>query len=299
MPEFVRDAIADVFDKGDAIFDSFESLPGRVRDVISSTLEDALTDPGGWSLDSMVDRMSDELPRADPEDLETIARTESASVLNEAREEGYRDRGLDDAKFKWAGPSDSRTTDACERLKAETNPDFGGTPVTLPKLIDKEEAVQADEFPNLSFRKHTIHPNERHTFVRVAGTGGDDEPDVDLSDVDVPDASEFADTGDAVEPAELSAKSHDEHYGDVVERVAKATNVTRRVGQIEDALGAPLPVVLRECLESAGSTRGAHKELNRRLSDADDWDIDEDGKVSTATIYEWADRYSGHVDHLT
>lgn len=299
VPEFVRDAIAEVFDKGDAIFDSFESLPGRVRDVISSTLEDALTDPGGWSLDSMVDRMSDALPRADPEDLETIARTESASVLNEAREEGYRDRGLDDAKFKWAGPSDSRTTDACERLKAETNPDFGGTPVTLPKLIDKEEAVQADEFPNLSFRKHTIHPNERHTFIRVAGTGGDDEPDVDLSDVEVPDASEFADTGDAVEPAELSAKSHDEHYGDVVERVAKATNVTRRVGQIEDALGSPLPVVLRECLESAGSTRGAHKELNRRLSDADDWDIDEDGKVSTATIYEWADRYSGHVDHLT
>jgi len=118
-------------------------------------------------------------------------------------------------------------------------------------------------------------------------------------DVEVPDASEFTAEDAPIEPAELSAKSHDEHYGDVVERVAKATNVTRRVGQIEDALGAPLPVVLRECLEDAGSTRGAHKELNRRLSDADDWDIDEDGKVSTATIYEWADRYSGHVDHLT
>jgi hypothetical protein len=248
----------------------------------------------------MVDRMSDELPRADPEDLETIARTESASVLNEAREEGYRDRGLDDAKFKWAGPSDSRTTEACEALKEQTNPDFGGDPVTLPKLIDAEESVQAEHFPNLSFRKHTIHPNERHTFVRVAGTGGD-EPDVDLSDVDVPDASEFTAEGGPVEPAELSAKSHDhdDTYGDVVDRVAKATNVTRRVGQIEDALGAPLPVVLRECLESAGSTRGAHKELNRRLSEADEWDIDEDGQVSTATIYEWADRYSGHVDHLT
>ena len=305
VPEYVIEQIESVFDAG-AIFEDFKSLPGRVRDVISGTLEDALTQSQGWSLDSMVDRMSDELPRADPDDLETIARTESSKVLNEAREEGYRDRGLDDARFYWQGPGDSRTTPACEDLKIATGQASGdaeaftnppGEPVSLSKLVDLERQAHDYHFPNLSFRKHTLHPNERHTFVRAAGTGGD-EPDVDLSGVEVPNADAFTAEGGPVEPAELSAKSHDDHYDDVVERVAKATTVTRRVGEIEDALGASLPVVLRECLESAGSTRGAHKELNRRLADADDWDIDEDGKVSTATIYEWADRYAGHVDHL-
>jgi hypothetical protein len=308
VPEYVVEAIEDAFDAG-GIFDRFESISGRVRDVISDTLEDALTDPDGWSLDSMVDRMSDELPRADPDDLEMIGRTESSNILNNAREDGYRDRGLDDAKFYWQGPSDSRTTEACEDMKIATGqvsgnadafPNPPGEPVTLSKLVNLERQAQQTHFPNLDFRKHTLHPNERHTFVRAAGTGGDDEPDVDI-DVDVPGADAFDAEDAPASPAELSAKDHDhdDSYKTVVDRVAKATNVTRRVGQIEDALGSPLPVVLRECLESAGSTRGAHKELNRRLSEVDDWDIDEMGRVSTATIYEWADRYQGHVGHLT
>jgi hypothetical protein len=307
VPEYIVDAIEGQFDAG-AIFDEFASLPGRVADVISSTLEDALTQPQGWSLDSMVDRMSDELPRADPDDLEMIARTESSNVLNNAREDGYRDRGLDDAKFYWQGPGDSRTTDACEDMKiatgqesgtAEAFPSVPGEPVSLSKLVDLEEQAQATHFPNLDFRRHTLHPNERHTFVRATGTGSGDRPDVDV-DVDVPGADAFDAEDAPVSPEQLSAKhDHDERYEDVVDRVAKATSVTRRVGEIEDALSDPLPVVLRECLEEAGSTRAAHKRLNERLAECDDWNIDEDGRVSTATIYEWADRYSGHVDHLT
>jgi hypothetical protein len=294
VPEYVRNAIADVFDTGDAIFDRFESLPGRVRDVISSTLEDALTDPGGWSLDSMVDRMSSELPRADPGDLETIARTESASVLNEAREEGYRDRDLDDALFYWQGPDDSRTTDACEALKDDTNPSHGGDPVSLPELVNKEREVHGEHFPNLSFRKHVIHPNERHTFVRATGTGTDFEPDVD-----VPDAEDFEPESGPVTPQELSAKhDHDTTYGDVVDRVSKATNPTRRMREVEQALGNHIPSILRECLESAGSKEGALRELNRRLVEAEEYDHEERGQVSKPTLYDWASRYDTHVDHL-
>ena len=294
VPEYVRNAIADVFDKGDAIFDRFESLRGRVRDVISSTLEDALTDPDGWSLDSMTDRMSDKLPRADPDDLETIARTESASVLNEAREDGYRERGLDDAKFYWQGPDDSRTTDACEALKDDTNPSHGGEPVSLPELIDKQREVHGEHFPDLSFRKHVIHPNERHTFVRATGTGTDFEPDVD-----VPDADDFEPDSGPVTPQELSAKSHDEHYDDVVDRVAKATNPTRRMREVEQALGGHIPTIIRECLESSGGSKeGALRELNRRLVEAEEYDHDERGQVSKPTLYDWAGRYDTHVDHL-
>ena len=294
VPEYVVEQIEAVFDKGDAIFDAFESLPGRVRDVISDTIEDALTDPGGWSLDSMVDRMSSELPRADPEDLETIARTESASVLNEAREEGYRERDLDDAKFYWQGPDDSRTTDACEALKDDTNPSHGGSPVSLPELVNKEREVHGEHFPDLSFRKHVIHPNERHTFVRATGTGTDFEPDVD-----VPDADDFEPESGPVTPQELSVKhDHDTTYGDVVDRVSKATNPTRRMREVEQALGGHIPQILRECLESAGSKEGALRKLNNRLVEAEEYDHEERGQVSKPTLYDWARRYDTHVDHL-
>lgn len=296
VPDFVLTALEDVVDRG-AVFSDFASVPGHVADTIRDTLSESLTQSQGWSLDSIVDNLSDALPRADPDDLETIARTESSKILNEAREDGYRDRGLDDAKFKWVGPDDDRTTDACEDLKDMTNPDHGGTPVTLPKLIDAEENVHSEYFDNLSFRKHTIHPNERHTFVRVPGTG-DDAPDVD-----VPSADDFADqfeAGDAnVEPVEAS-KAHDETYADVVKRVAKATNPTRRMQELEGVLGNHVPNLLRECLEAAdGSKRGALRKFNRRLAEADEYDVEERGKVSPNTLYDWIDRYDTHVNHLT
>jgi len=301
VPEYVVDQVEDVVDT-DGIWEDFKSLPGRVADVIQDTLKDALTQPQGWSLDSMVDRMSDELPRADPDDLETIARTESASVLNEAREDGYRERGLDDALFYWQGPDDSRTTEACEDLKDDTNPSHGGDPVPLSELVAKERNVHAEYFDNLSFRKHLIHPNERHTFVRATGTG----TDIDV-DVDVPSAAEMQDEFDAgdaaAEPAELSAKGvdhdHDERYHDVVKRVAKATNPTRRMREVEQALGGHIPAILRECLEASnGSKEGALRELNRRLVEADEYDHDDRGQVSKPTLYNWAGRYDTHVDHL-
>jgi len=297
VPEYVIDALQQVVDRG-AVFDDFKSVPGRVADVIEDALADALTEPNGWSLDSIVDRMSDALPRADPADLETIARTESAKVLNEAREEGYRDRGLDDAKFKWVGPSDSRTTDACEELKDRTNPDHGGTPVSLPELTDEERDVHADHFPNLEYRKHTLHPNERHTFVRVPESGVDD------FDVDVPDADEISVDTAAIEPQELSidgnANDHSDAYADTVDRVVKQTNTTRRMREVESALGTPMPTALRECLESSdGTKRGALRELNGRLRAADDYDHDANGVVSPNTLYAWLSAYDTHVDHLT
>lgn len=297
VPDYVIGQIEEVIDRG-SVFDSFDSLPGRAANAIRNTLSESLTQPQGWSLDSIVDNMSDALPRADKGDLETIARTESAKVLNEARETGYVDRGVDDAKFYWQGPDDSRTTDACEELKDMTNPSHGGEPVSLSKLIDAERAVQSEYFENLRFRKHILHPNERHTFVRDRGTGG---PDID---VDVPTADDIdVDIDDPpVAPQSLSAKDdHDDDYADVVDRVAKATTPTTRMRELEAAFGGThIPTVLRECLEASdGSKEGALRELNNRLSDADEYDVEERGKVSKPTLYNWIQRYDTHVDHLT
>lgn len=167
VPEYVKDHIREAINRGNAVFQAIESIPEQAQKTLEGILEDNLTQDQGWSLSSVVDDMSDAWPGVGKEDLEVVARTETASVLNEAREIGYEsfpDSG--DDRFYWQGPSDSRTTDACEELKDETNPQHGGTPVTMNELVRLQEQVQEQHFPSLSFRKHTVHPNERHTFVR-------------------------------------------------------------------------------------------------------------------------------------
>ena len=167
VPDYVKDMIREAIRAGKAVFQDIESVPDETIERLEGILEDNLTQPQGWSLDSVVDDMSDAWPGVDEADLEVVARTETASVLNEARERGYEDfPDAGRAKFYWQGPSDSRTTEACEELKERTNPQYGGTPVSMNEMVREQEELQMKHFPNLSFRKHTLHPNERHTFVR-------------------------------------------------------------------------------------------------------------------------------------
>ena len=175
VPDYVLEQISMAIDSG-AVFDDFKTLPARVVEEVKGLLEDNLTQPQGWSLDSVVDDFKDVFPGVPEEQLEVVARTETASVLNKAREEGYQSREESGRfRFKWVGPSDNRTTDACTELKERTNPDHGGTPVSLPDLKRMEQEVHAEHFNNLEFRTHTIHPNERHTFVRVVADPLDEE----------------------------------------------------------------------------------------------------------------------------
>ena len=167
VPEFVMDAIESVTPT--SIWPDFESIPGALPTSIADHVLDTLTQPQGWSLSSISENIREAFG-VDPEDADLVARTETAKVLNEAREEGYRDAGAlepDDGEedprlFKWIGPSDHRTTDACRELKERTE---GG--VTFDELIELEKEITEEYFPSLDFRKHVIHPNERHTFVET------------------------------------------------------------------------------------------------------------------------------------
>jgi hypothetical protein len=181
LPEYVREKVSDAIDAG-AVFDKFESVPERVAEQVEDLIEDSLLDPEGWSLGEVADGLQESFDALSEGQAETVARTETASVLNEAREQGYEERP-DSAsqKFMWVGPDDSRTTDACQRLKELTNPDYGGTPVALPELIRLEEQVHNEEFPDLEFRKHTVHINERHTFRRALPNELDAEQNISAS----------------------------------------------------------------------------------------------------------------------
>ena len=167
VPDYVIEQIRMAIDNG-AVFDGIKSIPEKARRELEGMLEDNLTQPQGWSLDSLVEDAQDLFPGVGEEQLEVVMRTETASVLNQAREEGYQSREESGRyKFKWVGPSDNRTTEACTELKEKTNPDHGGTPVSLPELKRMEREVHAKHFESLEYREHALHPNERHTFVRV------------------------------------------------------------------------------------------------------------------------------------
>lgn len=172
VPEYVRERIGEAIDSGQAVFSDIDSIPSRTVEQLKDLLRENMTQPQGWSLDSIVSDMKDKWPGVSDEKLEVVARTESASVLNEAREQGYEDHPGDDAVFYWEGPDDQRTTDACEELKDKTNPRHGGSSVPMDELVALEEDVHDDHFSRLSFRRHCIHPNERHTFVRDQQTEG-------------------------------------------------------------------------------------------------------------------------------
>lgn len=175
VPEYVIENISEAINSAGAVFQDIQGIPANAQKRLESLLEDNLTQEQGWSLRSIVEDMQDVWPGVPKEDLEVVARTETASVLNEAREIGYESfEGAGDDRFYWQGPSDSRTTDACEELKERTNPQHGGTPVSMNEMVRMQQEVQQQHFPSLSFRKHTIHPNERHTFVRQVAAAIDE-----------------------------------------------------------------------------------------------------------------------------
>jgi hypothetical protein len=124
----------------------------------------------GWTIDGLADQL-EQLPGVGEQNARVIARTETASVLNSAREDGYREQGNADDTFYWTGVyDDGRTTDACQWLMDQTNPNHGGTPVGLDRLQELiDEAPTHDESMQDNLARpenYVVHPNERKTWVR-------------------------------------------------------------------------------------------------------------------------------------
>jgi hypothetical protein len=168
-PEFVKERIRDAINSG-AVFSDIESLTeGSVMDL-RQFLKDELTDDG-WTITSLTEELQGYDPSLSRSEAETLARTETASIVNTAREEGYQDQGQADDTFYWTGSLDDRTTEACRWLIEQTNPNHGGEPVTLERL--KELIAEAPEHDpemqdNLARPENfLVHPNERKTFTRA------------------------------------------------------------------------------------------------------------------------------------
>jgi hypothetical protein len=253
LPDYVRETLAEVLEEGRAIFDEFESVPGRVKDRVAEIIGDNLLDSEGWSLGEIAEDLQDAFDGISEGQAETVARTETSSVLNEAREEGYEDRpdaGGPQERFMWVGPDDSRTTDACEKLKELTNPDYGGDPVTMPELKRLEEDIHSEFFPDLEFRTHVVHINERHTFRRALPNEIDANQNIsasvrkDLPDEVFEDISEdrFIPPEGAADEAEqalewIEEHGRDEAEGATEEGIGRARQIVEHVRENDPLTG--------------------------------------------------------------
>lgn len=168
VPEAVQARLREAI-LGGALFSDFDTIPSDDLAALRQEFVDML-DAEGWTTDSLTEQLQDFEPSLSDAEAERIARTETASVVNTAREEAYEDRGLEDDRFKWVGTEDRRTTEACTWLKDQTNPDHGGTPVTLERLqelVAEAPTHDADMQDDLARPdNYVVHPNERHTYVR-------------------------------------------------------------------------------------------------------------------------------------
>jgi len=179
IPEMVKQRLRDSI-RGGALFSDFETISSdqlfELREFFIDTLEDE-----GWTLDGMAEKLSNEFG-VDRDRAETIARTETQAVVNQARNAEYNAQDPEgDYRFKWVGTEDGRTTDACSWLKGGdslagggpsfdgTNPEHGGEPVGLKEMQDLIKTAN-EEFVDHAPREYTPHINCRHTFVRAVGS---------------------------------------------------------------------------------------------------------------------------------
>jgi len=165
-PEFVKERIRDSLLEG-GLFTEFEEFPSeKVMALRMELLETLQSD--GWTIADLADTVSTIAPDSN---AEVLARTETAAVLNRARERGYEELGRENERFRWANPMDHRTTEACEWLVRQTDPEHGGTPVSMDELKELiAEAPEHDEDMDDNLARpddFVVHPQERSRFIRV------------------------------------------------------------------------------------------------------------------------------------
>lgn len=163
MEKFIdprTDDILEALDEG-AMFSAFKDMTRTQANQVRLTMIDSMTQPQGWSINSVVKNLKKVLPEDAQKNLRMIVRTETQSIKNVARKLEYGDRDPEGVfKFQWIGPADKRTTDTCKNITRRASK--GVSMKELQKIINEEAKKEGfDPRPMLP------HINCRHTLRRV------------------------------------------------------------------------------------------------------------------------------------
>jgi hypothetical protein len=176
IPANVQNRIGNAIDKHD-----FSGVSTMSTGNVEAVFKQSMTQPQGWSINSIARNLRKKAEGMDMDTARTIARDQSARIVNKAREDAVAElsRELDDEVLHyWDGPQDESTTEMCEWLKKKTNPAYDGDPVPMEELKRlQKEAVRkfSDEDPySEHITDHHLHVNERHTHRSILRSALDD-----------------------------------------------------------------------------------------------------------------------------
>lgn len=167
VPDYVRRQIEESV--GSNVHHTFAHLDGEDIQLLREQLRENLTQPQGWSVRSLIEDLVDATGVDEKYAVNTV-RTETAAVLNSAREDGYRDVGMDASEeFRWKGPDDHRTTIICTTIKERVAGAGGSLPLRDLKSVVRQVALTHRDHGGTPERADQFLPhfNCRHTFVRV------------------------------------------------------------------------------------------------------------------------------------
>lgn len=191
VPQFVRTHVQDAVRQENTLWGNYDTVPGSAALRVHEIIQDSLTQPQGWSIESVAKNLHDEFEDMDIDDAEKIARTEIAAVLNKAREiayeaavgvaeaggigggirpEGEEPEQPEEIGYYWSGPQDSSTTKVCEEIKNEVH-DRGGyvTKDELKEILfQKAKKYEGTREGGTPERVEAFIPHYqcRHTFIR-------------------------------------------------------------------------------------------------------------------------------------
>jgi len=199
VPEFAKNWLRQAVQTG-AVFSQFDTIEQGTKLDLQQSLLDSLETEHGWSINSLTENVMD-ATGASKRDAERIARTETQSIVANAREIGYEERDMLDENYRWVGPGDNRTTDRCEWIRE--NSQDGVSLDRLKELVQKSVEEFPEEGPG--GREWTPHINCRHTFVRARNVRNNSRALKDIEDIDTGDYPEAA-----VENAQMALDAREE-----------------------------------------------------------------------------------------
>lgn len=167
VPKFVEQWVSETIELVNPVWDGqFDNVPITDRYKVKEIISDSLTQPQGWSTDSIAKRLEEEFFYLSEDQSQIIARQEVAAVLNKARETAYKARpDSEEKEFDWTGPSDRKTTELCSEIKSEVDSSGGSVSLNELKSIIKEKAQEHEYGTPERASEYVPHYQCRHTLI--------------------------------------------------------------------------------------------------------------------------------------
>lgn len=167
VPKFVEQWVSETIELVDPVWDGqFDNVPITDRYKVKEIISDSLTQPQGWSTDSIAKRLEEEFFYLSEDQSQIIARQEVAAILNKARETAYKARpDSEEKEFDWIGPSDRKTTELCSEIKSKIDSSGGSVPLNELKSIIKEKAQEHEYGTPERASEYVPHYQCRHTLI--------------------------------------------------------------------------------------------------------------------------------------